>query len=51
MEKRSKNLYKKAMAYYEQGKINRALEVCELILAENLESAPILNFKGLLLYL
>ena len=22
MEKRSKNLYKKAMAYYEQGKIN-----------------------------
>ena len=50
MEKRSKNLYKKAMAYYEQGKINRALEVCELILAENLESAPILNFKGLLLY-
>lgn len=50
MEKRSKKLYKKAMSYYEQGKINRALEVCELILAENIQFAPILNFKGLLLY-
>lgn len=50
MEKRSKKLYKKAMSYYEQGKINRALEVCELILAENIEFAPVLNFKGLLLY-
>lgn len=50
MEKRSKNLYKKAMAYYEEGKINRALELCELILAENLEFAAVLNFKGLLLY-
>ena len=50
MNKRNKSLYNKAMKYYEQGKINRALEVCELILANNLENAAVLNFKGLLLY-
>lgn len=50
MNKKSKKAYEKAMDYYEKGKINKALEVCELELAQNLRNSNILNFKGLLLY-
>lgn len=50
MEKRSKRTYDKAMNYYEQGKINKALELCEEILSEGLDNPLVLNFKGLLLY-
>jgi tetratricopeptide (TPR) repeat protein len=40
----------KAMNYYEKGKINKALEICEDILLEGLNNPSVLNFKGLLLY-
>ncbi len=50
MEKKSKKAYDKAMNYYEQGKIDKALELCEGILSEGLDNPLVLNFKGLLLY-
>ena len=50
MNKRAKKAYDKAMDYYEKGKISKALEICEEILSEGLHNAPVLNFKGLLLY-
>lgn len=50
MNKRAKKAYDKAMDYYEKGKINKALEICEEILSEGLDNAQVLNFKGLLLY-
>lgn len=50
MNKSVKKTYDKAMNYYEKGKINRALEICEDILLEGLDNPVVLNFKGLLLY-
>jgi len=50
MNKKVKKAYDKAMDYYEKGKINRALEICEEILLEGLDNPEVLNFKGLLLY-
>jgi tetratricopeptide (TPR) repeat protein len=50
MNKKAQKAYDKAMDYYEKGKINKALEICEEILSEGLDNAPVLNFKGLLLY-
>ncbi|WP_160683284.1 hypothetical protein [Clostridium sp. C2-6-12] len=50
MNKKAQKAYDKAMDYYEKGKINKALEICEEALSEGLDNAPVLNFKGLLLY-
>jgi len=50
MNKKAKKAYNKAMEYYEKGKINKALEICEDVLLEGLDSPAVLNFKGLLLY-
>lgn len=50
MNKKIQKAYDKAMDYYEKGKINKSLEICEEILSEGLDNAPVLNFKGLLLY-
>ena len=50
MNKKVKKAYDKAMDYYEKGKINKALEICEEILLEGLDNPDVLNFKGLLLY-
>lgn len=50
MDKKSKKVYDKAMNYYEKGKINKALELCEAQLSESLKNSAILNLKGLLLY-
>jgi Tfp pilus assembly protein PilF len=50
MNKKAQKAYDKAMDHYEKGKINKALEICEEILSEGLDNAPVLNFKGLLLY-
>ena len=50
MNKKAKKAYNKAMDYYEKGKINRALEICEDVLLEGLDNPTVLNFKGLLLY-
>lgn len=38
------------MDYYEKGKLNKALEICEFELAKGLDNSDILNLKGLLLY-
>ena len=50
MNKKVNKAYGKAMDYYEKGKINKALEICEDILLEGLDNPVVLNFKGLLLY-
>ena len=50
MNKKAEKAYNKAMDYYEKGKINKVLEICEEILSEGLDNATVLNFKGLLLY-
>lgn len=50
MNKNAKKAYGKAMNYYEKGKINKALELCEEALSEGLDNSVVLNFKGLLLY-
>ena len=50
MNKKVNKAYDKAMDYYEKGKINKALEICEDILLEGLDNPVVLNFKGLLLY-
>ena len=43
-------LYNKAMNLYNSGHINKALEICEKILANDLSSSEILNLKGMMLY-
>ena len=50
MDNKSRKIYNKVLDYREKGEINKALELCESILAENLREAEILNFKGLMLY-
>lgn len=50
MNKKAEKAYDKAMNYYEKGKINKALEICEEALFEGLDNPVVLNFKGLLLY-
>lgn len=50
MNKRAQKAYEKAMDYYEEGNIDKALEICEEALSEGLDNALVLNFKGLLLY-
>ena len=50
MNKKAKRAYDKSMNYYEKGKINKALEICEEVLFEGLDNPDVLNFKGLLLY-
>lgn len=50
MDNKSRKIYNKVLDYREKGEINKALELCEAILAENLREAEILNFKGLMLY-
>lgn len=50
MNKKAEKAYDKAMDYYEKGKINKALEICEEALFEGLDNPVVLNFKGLLLY-
>jgi tetratricopeptide (TPR) repeat protein len=50
MNKRAKKTFDKAINFYEKGKIDRALELCEEVLSEGLDNPIVLNFKGLLLY-
>ncbi len=50
MDKKSQKAYEKAMNLYESGEIEKALDICENVLSEELNNAEFLNFKGLLLY-
>ena len=44
MNKKAKKAYNKAMDYYEKGKINKALEICEDILLEGLDNSSCIKF-------
>ena len=50
MDNKTRKIYDKALDFYEKGEINRALDLCEIALAEDLRQSEILNFKGLMLY-
>ena len=43
-------LYNKAMNFCNDGYINKALEICEKIIADDLNCSEALNLKGLILY-
>lgn len=45
------NAYLKAVKYYEEGYIDKAIEKCEEAISENLKNSAALNLKGLLLYI
>lgn len=47
---KSNNLYKKALALFENGKIDRAIEVCEKSIAEDARNKAAMNLKGMIFY-
>lgn len=49
--KQKNKLYIKATGYYEEGELNKALDICEEGISENLKNTAILNLNGLLLYI
>lgn len=51
MSKSEINLHNKAMDYYKNGKLDKALECCETGISRDLKNSNLLNLKGLLLYL
>lgn len=51
MDKKSKKIYIKAMEYYQNGKIDKAIDLCEKGISLNIKNSSIINLKGLLLYL
>lgn len=51
MDKKDKELYSKAIEAYGDGELDKALSICEKGISKNLKNAPLLNLKGLLLYL
>lgn len=51
MGNRLNKIYEKAMDYYNNGYIERALEECEKGISLDLKNSKILNLKGILLYI
>ena len=51
MDKDYKKTYAKAMSYYQDGQIEKAIELCEKGISLNMKNAPLINLKGMLLYL
>ena len=51
MGSNSNKIYNKAMDYYQNGEIDKALEKCEEGISQNLKNSNLLNLKGLLLYI
>lgn len=47
----SVKLYTKAVKYYNEGYMEKALDYCEKSISENIKNAPAINLKGLLYYL
>lgn len=43
--------YKKALKYYEEGNLDKAVEYCNKSIARNLKNSAVLNLKGLILYI
>ena len=50
-QKNNNKLYSKAIKYYEEGKLEKALLQFEEAISLNLRNSAALNLKGLLLYL
>ncbi|GLC29754.1 tetratricopeptide repeat protein [Clostridium omnivorum] len=48
---KSTKQYKKALDYYNDGKLDKALKLCELSISENIKNTSAINLKGLLFYL
>lgn len=48
---KSAKQYKKALDYYNEGKLRKSLEMCELSISENIKNTSAINLKGLLFYL
>lgn len=51
MKNKDKRAYEKALHLYNNGYIDKALEVCEIGISRDLGDSNLLNLKGLLLYL
>ncbi|WP_294349943.1 tetratricopeptide repeat protein [uncultured Clostridium sp.] len=52
MSKREKDrAYAKALDYYENGEINKAIKQCDKAIAKNLKNRAAFNLKGLILYI
>ncbi len=51
MNKQSKKMYSKAMKYYQEGYLNKAIAICEKGMSQDMKNSPIINLKGLILYL
>jgi len=47
---KSNKLYKKALALLESGKIDKAIEVCERSIAEDIRNKAAIDLKGMILY-
>lgn len=50
MKNDNNKIYEKALNLYNNGKIDKAIELCEKGISNSLKDAKILNLKGLLLY-
>lgn len=48
---KSKKLYMKAIEYYNDGYIDKAMEACEKSISENINNTSAVNLKGLLYYI
>ncbi|MCM0649452.1 tetratricopeptide repeat protein [Clostridium swellfunianum] len=48
---RSTKLYTKAITYYNEGYIDKALDYCEKSISDNIKNASAINLKGLLYYI
>lgn len=51
MGSNTNKIYNKAMDYYQNGEIDKALEKCEEGISQDLKNSNLLNLKGLLLYI
>ncbi|SFU30272.1 TolA-binding protein [Clostridium sp. DSM 8431] len=52
MKSKNKNkTYLKAVRYYEEGKFDEAIKLCDECISENLKNSSALNLKGLILYI
>ena len=48
--KSNNKIYEKALSLYNNGNIDKAIELCEKGISNSLKDGKILNLKGLLLY-
>lgn len=50
MKTKKSNIYSKAVKYYENGELDKAIKLCDECISENLKNGSALNLKGLILY-